>query len=68
MQDRAEASGIRAEEHVEGGEMLECGWVTSSSEALGVGKCLGQLSPAPCEVGAQQWCLLTAFAGSDSYF
>lgn len=48
LQDRAEASGIRAREHVEGGEMLECGWVTSSSEALRVGGRLGQLSLAPC--------------------
>lgn len=48
LQDRAETSGIRAGEHVEGGEMLECGWVTSSSEALGVGGCLGQLCLAPC--------------------
>ena len=30
--------------------MLECGWVTSSSEALRVGRCLGQLSLAPCQV------------------
>lgn len=41
LQDRAEASGIRAGEHVEGGEMLECGWVTSSSEALKSWRVLG---------------------------